>query len=176
MSSGDQIKGQDLFLRQQLNKNINGPVIICDGIQTPENFGSILRVADATGSKDIWLLDSDLDLKSKKLSKLARSVDRHLNIEHLTLSCFEQKREEIKTLYALEITTQSKNIFETDISRCDGIVIGHESLGIRPKLLNYCDRAIHLPMYGTNGSMNVSHALSVFLYEWRRQQSIQPLY
>jgi len=170
MLTGDQIRGQDLFLRQQKNKNVNGPVIICDGIQTPENFGSILRVADATGSQNIWLLDSDLDLKSKKLSKLARSVDQHLNINHLTLSCFEIKRTNFINLCALEITTQSNNLFETDISSCDGIVIGHESLGIRPKLLSYCNRAIHLPMYGTNGSMNVSHALSVFLYEWRRQQ------
>ena len=170
MPIGDQIRGQDLFLRQQPNKNGNGPVIICDGIQTPENFGSILRVADAAGSQNIWLLDSDLDLKSKKLSKLARSADQHLKIDHLSLSCFVEKRTHFKNLCALEITTHSINIFETDISSCDGIIIGHESLGIRPKLLSYCDRAIHLPMYGTNGSMNVSHALSVFLYEWRRQQ------
>ena len=170
MPTGEQIRGQDLFLRQQLSKNRNGPVIICDGIQTPENFGSILRVADATGSQNIWLLDSELDLKNKKLSKLARSADQHLDIEHLTLDNFIEKRARLKQLYALEITTQSNNLFETDITRCDGVVIGHESLGIRTELLNYCDNAIHLPMYGTNGSMNVSHALSVFLYEWRRQQ------
>jgi len=170
MPTGDQIRGQDLFLRQQSIKNANGPVIICDGIQTPENFGSILRVADAAGSRNVWLLDSDLDLKSKKLSKLARSADQHLNIDHLSLSCFVEKRTKFKNLCALEITTHSNSLFETNINSCDGIIIGHESLGIRPKLLSYCDRAIHLPMYGTNGSMNVSHALSVFLYEWRRQQ------
>jgi len=170
MSAGEQIKGQDLFLRQQSNKNINGPVIICDGIQTPENFGSILRVADATGSQNVWLLDSDLDLKSKKLSKLARSTNQHLTIEHLTLAHFIEKRTQLIHLCALEITTQSNNLFETNICNCDGIVVGHESLGIRAELLNHCDKAIHLPMYGINGSMNVSHALSVFLYEWRRQQ------
>lgn len=170
MSSGEQIKGQELYLRQQTNINKNGPTIICDGIQTPENFGSVLRVADATGCQNIWLLDSKLDLNSKKLTKLARSSDQHLDIKHLTLESFIEKRAQFKQLFALEITTQSSNLFETDISRCDGIVIGHESLGIRIELLNICDSAIHLPMYGTNGSMNVSHALTVFLYEWRRQQ------
>jgi len=170
MTTGEQIKGQDLFLRQQSNRDNSGPIIICDGIQTPENFGSILRVADATGCKNIWLLDSDLDLKSKRLSKLARSADQHLNIEHLTLENFAEKLKQFKQLCALEITTQSTNLFETNISGCDGIVIGHESLGIRAELLNYCHSAIHLPMFGTNGSMNVSHALTVFLYEWRRQQ------
>jgi len=170
MPTGTQIRGQDLFLRQQSNKNKNGPCIICDGIQTPENFGSILRVADATGSQNIWLLDSELDLKSKKLSKLARSADQHLDIKHLTLEQFIAQRAKFNQLYALEITTQSTDLFNTDISQCDGIVMGHESLGIRKAILGCCDSAIHLPMYGTNGSMNVSHALSVFLYEWRRQQ------
>jgi len=37
------------------------PDIICDGIQTPQNFGSILRVADALGCNNIILLDSELD-------------------------------------------------------------------------------------------------------------------
>lgn len=170
MSSGTQIRGQDLFLRQQSNNNKNGPSIICDGIQTPENFGSILRVADATGCQNILLLDSELDLTNKKLSKLARSTDQHLNIQHLTLQQFIEQRPQFKQLCALEITTQSTSLFDSNISLCDGIVIGHESLGIRPSLLSYCDSAIHLPMYGINGSMNVSHALSVFLYEWRRQQ------
>jgi len=170
MSTGEQIRGQDLFLRQQSKHNRNGPVIVCDGIQTPENFGSILRVADATGCQNIWLLDSDLDLKNKKLSKLARSTNQHLDIKHLTLDSFIEKKKQFVTLCALEITTQSSNLFETNISSCDAIIVGHESLGIRAELLNSCDKAIHLPMYGTNGSMNVSHALSVFLYEWRRQQ------
>jgi len=170
MSSGEQIKGRDLFLRQQSNKNKNGPTIICDGIQTPENFGAILRVADATGCQNIYLLDSELDLTNKKLSKLARSTDQHLNIQHLTLENFAELRHRFEQLCALEITTQSTSLFDTNISQCDGIVIGHESLGIRPSLLNYYDKAIHLTMNGINGSMNVSHAWSVCLYEWRRQQ------
>lgn len=170
MSSGEQIRGRDLFLRQQSNSNNNGPTIICDGIQTPENFGSILRVADATGCQSIRLLDSELDLANKKLSKIARSTEQHLNIQHLTLEHFIEQRHRFKQLCALEITTQSTSLFDTNISRCDGIVIGHESSGIRASLLSYCEGAIHLPMYGINGSMNVSHALSVFLYEWRRQQ------
>jgi len=170
MSSDKQIKGRDLYLRQQTLKNTNGPTIICDGIQTPENFGSILRVADATGSETIILLDSDLDLTSKKLSKLARSSNQHLNIQHQTLEIFLQNWPQFKHLCALEITNQSTSLFDTDIAHCDAVVVGHESLGIRGQLLESCDSAIHLPMFGTNGSMNVSHALVVFLYEWRRQQ------
>jgi len=172
MSAGKQIKGQQLFNRQQKNKNLNGPCIICDGLQSPDNLGSILRVADAAGSNKIILLDSGLDLNNKKLSKLARSSDKHLTLEQLSLDEFIQTRQHYNALYALEITDTSRNAFETSLAQCDGIILGHESGGIREELLTLCDRAIHLPMFGVNGSMNVSHALAVFLYEWRRQSGL----
>lgn len=169
MTGGTQLKGDELLKRQQQYKASSGPEVICDGIQTPQNFGSILRVADAMGCLSIRLLDSDLDLRNKKLSRLARSTDKHLDIQHQTLSSFLQQRQQYSHLYALEITSNSYNLAQTDISHCDGIVIGHESQGIRPALLECCDMAVHLPMYGKNGSMNVSHALAIFLYQWRCQ-------
>ena len=169
MNNGKQIKGQALYNLQQLNKNLNGPTIICDGLQSPENLGSILRVADAAGSQNIILLDSGLDLSHKKLSKLARSTDRHLTIQHSTLDEFITYRHQFKALFALEITDKSLDAFQTDITACDGLILGHEAGGVRDDLLSLCDKAIHLPMYGVNGSMNISHALAIFLYEWRRQ-------
>lgn len=170
MNNGEQIRGQQLFFRQSSRTSFNGPCIICDGIQTPENFGAILRIADATGSCRIILLDSELDLNSRKLSKLARSCEKHLQIEHQSLDEFIKTGNTFSRLLALEITTHSQNLFTTDVSQCDAIVIGHESSGIRHALLSLCAGAIHLPMFGINGSMNLSHALAVFLYEWRRQQ------
>jgi len=66
MSCGKQLRGSELFTRQQKQaekfaQQKPGPDIICDGIQTPQNFGSILRIADALGCNTIILLDSELD-------------------------------------------------------------------------------------------------------------------
>ncbi len=172
MTENIQLTGDDLYLRQKNRTDFTAPVIICDGLQTPDNLGSILRVADAAGSKGIILLDSELDLSSKKISKLSRSSNKHITITQLSLVDFIQSEKSLfKEIYALEITTESGSLFATDIIHCDAIVLGHESRGIRQDLLSLCKRSIHLPMYGINGSMNISHALSVFLYEWRRQKA-----
>lgn len=175
MSCGKQLRGDALFSHQQKQaekfaQKKPAPDIICDGIQTPQNFGSILRVADALGCSNIILLDNELDLSHKKLSRLARSTEQHLNISQCSLQQFLTLHQRYHSLFALEITTESSNLFSSDINDCDGIIIGHEAQGVRQDLLDICSRAIHLPMYGKNGSMNVSHALAVFLYEWRRQQ------
>ncbi len=172
MSNNKQVRGQDLYLRQSSQTSFNGPCIICDGIQTPENFGAILRIADAAGCPRIILLDSALNLENRKLSRLARSCEKHLKIEHKTLDEFISIRNTFNNLFALEITSKSVNLFSTDVHQCDGVIIGHEASGIREAILSLCDGTIHLPMYGINGSMNLSHALVVFLYEWRRQQTV----
>jgi tRNA G18 (ribose-2'-O)-methylase SpoU len=175
MSCGKQLRGDSLFSHQRIQaekialKN-PAPDIICDGIQTPQNFGSILRVADALGCKNIILLDSELDLSHKKISRIARSTEHHLNISQCSLQDFLIQHKRYHSLYALEITSESCDLFDYGITDCDGIVIGHESQGVRQALLDICLHAVHLPMYGINSSMNVSHALAVFLYEWRRQQ------
>lgn len=174
MSCGKQLRGDELFSRQQkqaekLTQQRPAPDIICDGIQTPQNFGSILRVADALGCNNIILLDSELDLGHKKLSRLARSTEQHLNVTQYSLQEFLSQYQRYHSLCALEITSESSDLFNSSIVDCDGIIIGHEAQGVRQALLDICTRAIHLPMYGINGSMNVSHALAVFLYEWHRQ-------
>ena len=172
MTHNIQLDGNELYKRQIDKHEFNAPHIICDGLKTPDNLGSILRVADAIGSKGIILLDSQMDLKNNKITKLARSADKFIKFEKMSLAEFNEYRARFKNLFALEITSSSSNAFHSDISPCDAILIGHESTGIREEVLALCDNTFHLPMYGLNGSMNISHALIVFLYEWRRQNNL----
>src|SRR6056297_2263850 len=114
MSCGKQLRGDELFSRQQgqaekYSQQKVAPDIICDGIQTPQNFGSILRVADALGCKNIILLDNELDLSHKKLSRLARSTDQHLNINQCSLQNFLTQHQRYHSLCALEITSESND-------------------------------------------------------------------
>ena len=172
MTNNIQLDGNELYNRQINNRDFNAPYIICDGLKSPDNLGAILRVADSVGSKKIILLDSKMDLNNKKITKLARSADKFIKLEKMSLGDFKVYRKRFKKLFALEITNSSSNVFDSDISPCDAILIGHESVGIREEVLTLCDNTLHLPMYGFNGSMNISHALIVFLYEWRRQNNL----
>lgn len=172
MITNIQLDGDELYKRQIEKRDFNAPYIICDGLKSPDNLGALIRVADAVGSKKIILLDSQIDLNNKKITRLARSADKFIKIEKMILSEFKIYRNRFKHLFALEITNSSSNVFDSDIFPCDAILIGHESIGIREEVLALCDNTFHLPMYGINGSMNISHALIVFLYEWRRLNNL----
>jgi len=85
-------------------------------------------------------------LDHKKLSRLARSTQQHLNISQCSLQDFLTQHKRYHSLCALEITNESSDLFNSNIIDCDGIIIDHEAQGVRQALLDICTRAIHLPM------------------------------
>ena len=171
---GYQYSKNDLFKRQQdfVNRHQfkDAPVIIADNIHTPENIAAIIRVADSAGSKKVFFVNSDVSAVSKKISRIARSADSSMRIEFISSEhCYELK-DELSPIVAIEITSESADIYETELPANCSLLVGSERHGISDELLEICDSAVHLPMFGQNSSMNVAQALSIVLYEWRRQQ------
>jgi 23S rRNA (guanosine2251-2'-O)-methyltransferase len=50
------------------------------------------------------------------------------------------------------------------------IVMGAEDIGISPEVLRLCDTPVSIPMFGHIGSLNVSVAAGVMMYEVVRQR------
>ena len=98
-----------------------------------------------------------------------RHMKRLLAICYFYSRIFLDIKHRYQHIAALEITDQSRPLHNSDICQIDAVIIGHESTGIRQRVLDICEQAIHIQMYGINGSMNISHALAIFLFEWRRQ-------
>ena len=170
---GEQVDNDQLFSRQQTfvesSQSPQAPIIIVTGIRTPENMGSILRHADAVGCNRVIFVESENMATNKKMSRIARSADKHIQIDYLTREQFFKSIRDLPELIALEITTTSKDIFSSELPRDCCFIVGSERYGIAADILQRCRRAVHIPMYGINASMNVSHALTVALFEWRRQ-------
>ena len=168
---GKQLEGEELYIKQKKACNFsNNITTIAVNIKTPENMASIFRVADAAGCKNILLVDCLEIYNSRRFEKIARATEKFLNITQLTIDEFIRMQTEYQPLYAVEITSSSTNIFQNELPDKCSFVIGNERHGISKKILDICKTSIHIPMFGNNGSMNVSHALILVLYEWRRQK------
>jgi 23S rRNA (guanosine2251-2'-O)-methyltransferase len=50
------------------------------------------------------------------------------------------------------------------------LVLGSEGKGLRPRVRAACDQLVSLPLRGEIGSLNVSAAAAVLLYEALRQR------
>jgi tRNA G18 (ribose-2'-O)-methylase SpoU len=55
-------------------------------------------------------------------------------------------------------------------------MLAYEATGklcnVSNRLMELIDSAVYIPMFGDNNSMNVTHAASIILYEWRKQHNI----
>jgi tRNA G18 (ribose-2'-O)-methylase SpoU len=171
---GLQLDGQLLYERQQVLRAQGrfppAPQIVAAQLQAPDNIGGVLRLADAAGSSRVVFVGATA-LDHRRTLRAARSCDSLVSWEVYSVEQFLLEQESLQPLIALEITSTSRALFSTDLPARCAFVIGNERHGIPQALLAACSMAIHIPMYGTNGSMNVTHALGVALFEWRRQQA-----
>ena len=68
-------------------------------------------------------------------------------------------------------TEKTKNeIYDINFNLPCAIVMGSEDRGISPSVLNLVDEQAKLPLMGSIGSLNVSVACGIFLYEVVRQR------
>lgn len=151
-------------------------MVLCDGITLPANIGAIFRLADAFGVEKVVFRGQKLDVSGRKVKQVSRST--HQWVSHYQTTDLEAEISKLKVegyqIIALEITDQCKPIHELKIGKEQKIalVVGSETHGVSKKVLDLCDQAIHIPIYGRNTSMNVSNALAIILYDITRQLNV----
>jgi len=62
-------------------------------------------------------------------------------------------------------------MWDADLAGGTALVLGAEGKGVRPLVRRTCDAVISIPLAGKVGSLNVSVASALLLYEARRQRS-----
>ncbi len=173
--AGKQLDSKTLYERQkQFRETANiptGPAIVAVDLRVPENLGMALRLADAAGASRVVFVNEQEPIQAR-IRKTARNADTFVPWEICDAETFLQKHAaSLQPLLAVELTTRSTNLFETELPEQCALVVGSEQHGIPAEILRVCERAVHIPMYGVNGSMNVVHPLAVAVFEWRRQYS-----
>lgn len=174
-NAGKQLDSKTLFERQKAFREagdlLPGPVVVALGLTVPENHGMVLRLADAASASRVIFVNEQAPIRAR-LRKTARNADNLVPWQVVSIASFMQEIETLAPLIAVELTTQSTNLFTTQLPKTCTLVVGSEQYGIADEVLEKCQSAVHIPLYGVNSSMNVTHALAIALFEWRRKMSI----
>ncbi len=160
---------RELFAPGTITPPSDAPIIVADGLRTPENVGALIRLAANVGCKTVVLVGSG-EMKESKIRKTACMAWDYVNL--IRVDDAESLRTAIPEGYeclAVETTPDSRNIYSQPMPRRVALVVGSEVHGVSEGVLDLCPRRVFIPMTGPDTSMNVSQAAAVSLFEWVRQ-------
>lgn len=158
-------------VEKALLKGDNALVILLDGVSDVRNFGAIARSAECAGADAIIVpakggaaINADA-IKSSAGALLRMSSSKVPNLRN---AIFHLQESGFQVIAATE--KADKLIYEIDFKKPTAIVMGSEDKGISSSLLALCDDTAKIPMAGEIGSLNVSVATSIVLFEAVRQR------
>ena len=147
--------------------------LILDRVTDVRNFGAIVRTAECAGVDGIILPDKGSVPITSDAMKTSAGALNHLPI------CREKDLKKtiqllhdngIRVVACTEKTERS--IYHLNLTGPITIILGSEEDGISDVLLRQADDLVQIPLKGKIGSLNVSVAAGIALYEVVRQKGL----
>jgi 23S rRNA (guanosine2251-2'-O)-methyltransferase len=148
-------------------------IIALDGVSDVRNFGAIVRTAECMGAHGIIIPEKG----SARIT--ADAVKTSAGALHSFPVCREKsivrsveflKDSGLKVICAAEKSGTTAS--EAPLKGPAVLILGSEDKGISRELIALSDHQIKIPMTGTIGSLNVSVAAGILMYEIVRQRSL----
>ncbi len=152
-------------------KNVNSIVLLLDRISDPHNVGAILRSADVFGIEAVIGTQRHSAPETGALAKAASgALERqpYLRIRNLSEGIDELKKLGFVVLGLDGLAKISLNEGINSVPEGPmAFVLGAEGPGLRDKTKSHCDMLVKIPSYNKEGSLNVSNAAAVAMYDLR---------
>lgn len=149
----------------------NPLLLVLDGITDTRNFGAIGRTSDCAGVDAIVIPERNSVSVTPDAMKTSAGGLLYVPV------CREKSiKDTVKFLkangYRIVAATEkgARDYTEADYTVPVAIVMGNEETGISDEVLRLCDDLAAIPILGQIGSLNVSVAAGVMLYEAVRQR------
>lgn len=150
--------------------------VLMDGVHKTHNLAAIARTADAVGAGRIHAVtgDSRVRLGHRSAGGTAKWVD--VTVHRSTEAAFTALRRDGLRLLAAHPDPAAQAYDAIDYTGPTALVLGGELDGLPPAARAAADAEIAIPVLGMVGSLNVSVAAALILYEAMRQRRAAGLY
>ena len=146
-------------------------VVLLDHVQDPQNFGTLLRAAEASGVAGVVIpQDRAVAVTAAVVNASAGAVE-HLRV--VRVPNLARTADFLKDagwwLVGLDTGPDAVDLFGADLPAPVALVVGSEGSGIGQTLRRRCDVIASLPMRGRVASLNAATAGSIALFELLRR-------
>ncbi|MFT6829021.1 MAG: TrmH family RNA methyltransferase [Roseivirga sp.] len=134
-------------------------ILALDDVRDPGNLGTIIRIADWYGIKQIVCSLESADFYNPKVINSSMGSFTRVKVGYADL---EKVLAETQ-LPVYGALLEGENIYKSDLSKTGVILMGNESQGINKALEPFITNSIHIPRRGGAESLNVAIATAVIL-------------
>jgi 23S rRNA (guanosine2251-2'-O)-methyltransferase len=150
----------------------DAPLLVClDQVTDPHNLGAVARSAEGAGATGVILPAHGSVRVTPAVCRASAGAVEHLPVA--VVPNLARYLADVKgpSMWAYAADSEgSLSMWEADLTGGVALVLGAEGKGVRPLVRRTCDALVSIPLGGKVGSLNVSVAAAVLLYEARRQR------
>ena len=146
-------------------------IVVLDGITDVRNFGAIARTCECAGVDAIVIPERGSVSVGGDAVKTSAGALLHIPVcrERSAASAVRFLKDNGYTVVAASEKADI-NYTMADYTVPVAIVMGAEDVGLSPEVMKLCDTFVSIPQFGHIGSLNVSVAAGVIIYEVVRQR------
>jgi 23S rRNA (guanosine2251-2'-O)-methyltransferase len=146
-------------------------LVVLDGGEDPRNLGAILRTAEAAGADGVVLPDRHSAGLSETVGRASAGALEHVRVARVGNLVQALEALKARGVWVVGFDAAGAERWDAvDLARPVALVLGGEGRGIRRLVREHCDHLVSIPHFGHVGSLNVSVAAGIALYEAVRQR------
>lgn len=148
-------------------------ILALDGVQNPGNLGTIIRLADWFGIRDIVCSKECADCYNPKVVQATMGAILRVRVHYVDdlARLLLSARDKGMPIYGTLLT--GKNIYTTEVENRGIVVMGNEGRGVSEECQATLTHHLLIPPYPANQptseSLNVAMATGIILSEFRRR-------
>ncbi len=145
-------------------------VLALDGVQNPGNVGTIIRLADWFGIRDIICSTDSADCFNPKVVQATMGAILRVRVHYTNLEQYIESIAADTPIYGTFL--EGDNLYSTQLENRGLIVMGSEGRGVSERIAQKVTHKLFIPPYPaesqTSESLNVAIATAVICAEIRR--------
>lgn len=147
-------------------------IVVLDEVEDPQNVGAILRTMDAVGATGLVRQTRRAAPLEGAAAKASAGAVHHVPVADTVNIARAVEQLKAAGVWTIGLDASAEIPYhQWDLTLPTALVLGAEGHGLRRLVRERCDSVVSIPMRGHVGSLNVSAAAAVVLYEALRQRS-----
>ena len=145
-------------------------VLLLDGLTDVRNFGAIARTAECAGVDALIIPERGRVTVTADAIKTSAGALHRLPVCRVSSIMSAVSLLQASGLKIVAASEKARDVYtETELRLPLGLVLGAEDEGVSEEILRRADHIVRIPQVGAIGSLNVSVAAGILIYEIVRQ-------